>query len=455
MITLAVREQRMPDRDDRLFHPEFSTDPYWWRAWRPGPERGACDVPARTDVALVGGGLTSLNAALELARSGVSCVVLEADQFGIGASTRNGGGVSGGINIGKGLGGRKGVGDEALRQAMIADAATALDHLEEVIAREGIDCDYERSGRFAGAFTPAHHRAQARQCEILNAHARAGAYLLPRARVREEMASDFYYGGMVVERSGKIHPAKYYGGLLEAAARAGAVLVAGAPVTGIARMDGGWRLTTPRGEIRAQKVFAGTNGYTGAATPALRRRAVPVASHMIATEELDPALAASLIPRGRFLSETKRVLCYYRLSPDGRRVLFGGRPRFTQVAPETSARLLHALMVERFPQLAGVRIAHNWMGSLAFALDQLPHMGVHDGIHYAMCCNGSGVAMLGWLGQQSARKMIGGANRQNAFDGRPFEALPFYDGRPWFLPLVGAWYRHLDRRDRRAAQREG
>jgi glycine/D-amino acid oxidase-like deaminating enzyme len=314
----------MTARDARLFHPDFSTEPYWWQAWRPSPGRGARDVPARIDVALIGGGLTSLNAALELARAGVSCVVLEAREFGSGASTRNGGGVSGGINIGKGLGGRKGETDEALRQAMIADAAQALDHLESLIAREGIDCDYERSGRFAGAFTPAHHRAQARQCELLNAHARAEARLLPRARVREEMASDFYYGGMIVERSGKLHPAKFYGGLLDAAARAGAVLVADAPVTHVARDGGGWRLTTPRGTLLAEKVFVGTNGYTGAVTPTLRRRTIPVASHMIATEELDPALAASLIPKGRFLSETKRVLCYYRLSPDGRRVLFGG-----------------------------------------------------------------------------------------------------------------------------------
>jgi glycine/D-amino acid oxidase-like deaminating enzyme len=258
---------------------------------------------------------------------------------------------------------------------------------------------------------------------------------------------------MLVDRAGKLHPAKYYGGLLAAAERAGAVLVSGAPVEALAREAGGWRVSTPRGELRVEKVFVGTNGYTGKVTPELRRRAIPVASHMIATEELDPALAASLIPNGRTLGETKRVLCYYRLSPDGRRVLFGGRPRFTEVAPETSARLLHELMVERFPQLAGARITHGWMGNLAFAFDQLPHMGEIDGIHYAMCCNGSGVGMLGWLGQQSARKMLGGGNRQNAFDGRPFPRQAFYGGNPWFLPIVGAWYRHLDRKDRRAAER--
>ena len=111
-------------------------------------------------------------------------------------------------------------------------------------------------------------------------------------------------------------------------------------------------------------------------------------------------------------------------------------------------------MVQRFPQLAGVRVTHNWMGNLAFAFDHLPHMGEIDGIHYAMCCNGSGVAMLGWLGQQSARKMLGGGNQVNAFDGRPFPTKPLYTGNPWFLPLIGAWYRHLDKRDRAAAERE-
>jgi glycine/D-amino acid oxidase-like deaminating enzyme len=443
----------MAQRDDRLFHPSFGTDPWWWEAWRPDMERGRRDVPARADVALVGGGLASLNAALELARAGTSCVVLEAKAFGIGASTRNGGAVSAGVNVGKGLGGLRGVEDEAEKRALLADAAQALDHLETVIAREGIDCDYVRSGRFSGAFTPAHYRAQEKQCERLNAFGGSEARMLPRDRQREEMASDFYFGGMLVDRAGKLHPAKYYGGLLAAAERAGAVLVSGAPVERLERETGGWRVSTPRGELRVEKVFVGTNGYTGKVTPELRRRAIPVASHMIATEELDPALAASLIPNGRTLGETKRVLCYYRLSPDGRRVLFGGRPRFTEVAPETSARLLHELMVERFPQLAGTRITNGWMGNLAFAFDQLPHMGEIDGIHYAMCCNGSGVGMLGWLGQQSARKMLGGGNRQNAFDGRPFPRQAFYGGNPWFLPIVGAWYRHLDRKDRRAAER--
>ena len=121
---------------------------------------------------------------------------------------------------------------------------------------------------------------------------------------------------------------------------------------------------------------------------------MPVASHIIATEELPEDLVKSLIPKGRVVSDTKRVLCYYRQSPDNKRVIFGGRARFTQVTPEVSAPVLHGYMLERWPQLKGTKVTHAWTGNVAFAFDFLPHMGQEQGMHYLMACNGSGVAMM-------------------------------------------------------------
>ena len=155
--------------------------------------------------------------------------------------------------------------------------------------------------------------------------------MVPRERQREEIDSDYYYGGMVVERSGKLHPALYYKGLLDACRRRAVAVCANAAVGRIVRTGNGWRVETSRGDVSAGDVVIATNGYTGDLTPALRRRVVPIASHIIATEELPPDLAGSLIPKGRTLSDTRRVLCYYRMSPDGRRMIFGGRARFTQV----------------------------------------------------------------------------------------------------------------------------
>jgi glycine/D-amino acid oxidase-like deaminating enzyme len=191
---------------------------------------------------------------------------------------------------------------------------------------------------------------------MYNQAAEAGTRMVTRERQREEIASDYYHGGMVVDRSGQLHPAMYYGGMLKATARAGARLCAHVDAGRIDRKSGGgFTVSTDKGVIEAREVVIATNGYTGNVTPSLKRRLVPVASHIIATEELPEDLAKSLIPKGRTISDSKRVLCYYRLSPDGKRVIFGGRARFTQVPPEVSAPVLHRYMTDRWPQLKGYK----------------------------------------------------------------------------------------------------
>jgi glycine/D-amino acid oxidase-like deaminating enzyme len=275
--------------------------------------------------------------------------------------------------------------------------------------------------------------------------------MVPREHQRDEIASDYYYGGMVVERSASLHPALYYKGLLDACRRRDIAVCAEATVESIARAGSAWRVATSRGEPTADDVVIATNGYTGALTPRLRRRIVPIASHIVATEELPDDLARSLVPKGRTLSDTKRVLCYYRMSPDGKRMVFGGRARFTQVDQRLSASILYQHMTERFPQLRGTRITHGWTGNTAFTLDALPHMGKDDGMHYALGCNGSGIAMMTYLGYQTARKIARAANYACAFDSPEFPDHALYSGNPWFLPVIGGYYRLRDRLDRMLA----
>jgi glycine/D-amino acid oxidase-like deaminating enzyme len=430
-----------------LFHPDFQPMPYWWEAYRPGAE-DPVDVPPKARVAIVGAGYAGLCTALELARLGVNSVVLEAHELGFGASTRNGGHVSGGVNIGKSFSGRRIRPDPARVDALLSDAADAFSLIEHLIEAEKIECFWRKCGRFAGAWTPKHYAHQAESLAQLNQAAQSGCQMVPRERQREEIASDFYYGGMVVERSASLHPALYYKGLLDACRRRGVPVCASAPVERIAPLGAGWRMETPRGAVEAGDVVIATNGYTGDLTPQLKRRIVPIASHIIATEELRPDLAASLLPKQRTISDTQRILCYYRMSPDGKRMVFGGRARFTQVTPEVSAPILYRFMTRRFPQLAGVKVTHAWTGNVAFSLDALPHMGRQDGMHYLMGCNGSGIAMMTYLGHQTARRIARVANRPCAFEAEEFPTHPLYRGNPWFLPAVGAWYRLRDRIER-------
>ena len=151
------------------------------------------------------------------------------------------------------------------------------------------------------------------------------------------------------------------------------------------------------------------------------------------------------------MSNTQRVLFYYRPSPDHRRVLFGGRASFALTDAVTTAPRLHDYMCRVYPSLRDVPITHAWSGNVSFTFDYLPHMGMHEGVHYCMDCNGGGVAMMSYLGRQIALKILGKTNRQCAFETIPFPTRAFYAGNRWFLPIIGNWYRFRDWMERSLA----
>ena len=288
-----------------IFTPDFKAQPYWWEAAR--PSIGAPDsLPKRVDVCIIGGGYAGLNCALELARSGTQCVVVDSKRIGQGASSRNGGLVSGGLKHAQARLTRTMGPDQAAR--LMQEAAGSLPFLEGLIARERIDCEFERAGRFACAWTPAHFDAMSRDAEKTAALTGALVHMVPPENQKSEIGSDFYCGGQVVEGAATIHPAKYVRGLAEAALNAGAQLCGKTHVTEMRRGPDGWLIETDQGVIRAERVMLATNGYTGRQAPWFRRRVVPVASFMIATEEIPTDLTQELAPNARGLVETRRVL---------------------------------------------------------------------------------------------------------------------------------------------------
>ena len=443
--------------DKTLFHPDYKPEPYWWEAARPGTAYST-DVPAVAEVFIVGSGYAGLSAALALARGGRSVTVVDALAFGEAASTRNGGGVSAGINLGKGISGAPGQnarGDahKSLVRGLLRESLAAYEFVGELVEREKIDCHFERRGRFVGAYSKAHYQGLVEKAEYLNRLLQMDATAIPREAQRSEIGSDFYHGGLVINRAGKLHPALFHKGLLDACHRAGVTLCAHTKVNAIDGSVGRFTLKTAKGDCRAEQVIIATNGYTGALTPKLRKRLVPISSQIIATEELPEDLALELIPNGRTISETPRVTSYYRLLPGDRRVMYGGRARFQDVPPDVSAALLHRMMTDRWPQLKGIRITHSWSGFVAMTTDALPHMGQEDGLHYCTGCNGSGVAMMTYLGNQVARRILQNGQSDSAYASLDFPGVPvpFYRGNPWFLPIVGEYYRYLDKRDRRSA----
>jgi glycine/D-amino acid oxidase-like deaminating enzyme len=428
-----------------IFHKDFKAVPFWWEAYKPAalPEIA---LPRESRVVIVGAGYAGLSAALELTAQGMDCVVLDANEPGFGGSTRNGGMVSSGANVGKRYMSKPmPVGQAA---PYLADAADAFTLIEDLITREKIECGWTKSGYFLGAWCKSHFDEMSKKVAALNAAADSGCYLVPPDRQREEIGSDYYRGGMVVGRAAHLHPALYFKGLLDLCTKRGVKIASKTPVTKLTETATGWNVETPRSSILAGDVIIATNGYTGGITPQFKRRLVPVGSYIIATEELSAGLAASLSPRNRAISDTRRVLTYYRLSPDGRRMIFGGRAKFGHTDPVETAPILYQFMTDRFPQLKSAKITHAWTGNVAFTLDELPHMGKFENLHYALGCNGSGIAMMTYLGQQTARKVAGKTNRACAFDQPGFPSHPLYTGNTWFLPWVGRYFRTRDWIDR-------
>jgi glycine/D-amino acid oxidase-like deaminating enzyme len=429
-----------------IFSRDFKPTPYWWEAYRPQPLPTVA-LPKEVDTVIVGAGYAGLNAAIELAKHGCKTLVLDAAEPGFGGSTRNGGQVSGGVNVGKRIINRALTPEQA--KPFLNDAMDAFTHIESVITDNNIQCGWHKTGYFLGAWSKSHFDAMAMKIDTLNAEAKSDAFIVPREQQRAHIGSNYYHGGMVVSRAAHLHPALYFKGLLDLAQKAGAEIASNTPVMKLGqRGDTTWDVETTRGSIRAKDVVIATNGYTGDITPQLKRRLVPVGSYIIATEELPEDIRTSLSPLNHSFADTRRVLTYYRLSPDGKRLIFGGRAKFGFSDPVETAPMLYQFMLDRFPQLAGTKITHAWTGNVAFAMDELPHMGKRDGLHFALGCNGSGIAMMSYLGHESARKVLGLQNRQIAFDREDFPTLPFYSGNPWFLPLVGAAFRVADWWDR-------
>jgi glycine/D-amino acid oxidase-like deaminating enzyme len=392
------------------------------------------------DVAVVGGGYTGLAAARALAKGGASVAVLEAETIGWGASSRNGGMVLPGYKAELATLLRL-YGRERAR-ALFDDSLAAIGFVETLVRDEAIDCDWRRAGHLTLAARASHLSALEREQALLSREYGYQTELRGPERLGEEIDSKRYHGGLLDPRAGTVQPARYLVGLAQAAARSGALLVEHTAVRGVLRKGSRFEVATDRGRVDAGGVLIATNGYTGRLLPWLARRVVPVGSHIIATEPLPAELQRRLIPRGRMLSDTKNLLYYFRLSPDGRMV-FGGRAAFVPTAIERSREILRRGMIEVFPQLADTAIEFAWGGTLGFTLDQMPHAGRRDGVAYALGYGGHGVALASWLGDRIGTAMGGGP--WPGLAAIPFPAVPLYWGRPWFLPLAGAYYGLKDR----------
>jgi glycine/D-amino acid oxidase-like deaminating enzyme len=430
----------------------------YWLTTAEFPSPPARTLPEVVDVAVIGAGFTGVSAARTLAQRGAKVAVLESETIGWGASSRNGGMILTGMKLGVNqLISKYG---RELTHRMYAASLATIDCVEQIIREEKIDCGFSRCGHLEVACKQKHFDDYARQAEVIAREFNHQLRVVQKSDLSAEIGSTIYYGGMVDEVSAGANPARYVAGLARAALKAGAEIFERTRVERIERDsrqgEAGWKLATSRGPLWAHEVFVATSGYTGRATPALQKKLIPIGSFIITTEILPEKLAHELSPRNRMIYDSKNYLYYYRLTHD-RRMLFGGRAAFFPENNQTvrqSADILRRGMIDVYPQLSDAKIDYVWGGTLDFAFDIMPHAGQLDGMYYAVGYAGHGVAMATYQGQKIAELMaadrtgkdIGTDKPDNPFVGIPFPGAPLglYNGKPWFLPFAGAWYKFLD-----------
>lgn len=418
---------------------DYRSTPYWSDGVEL-PQGSTSALPAEADVVVVGSGFTGLGAALELARRDRSVVVIDEGPVCGGASSRNGGMVHPGAKHDLPT-----LLATASGRTLWDETVAAFEAVETLITELGISCDWQRTGHLALA---GHHRHDESLRHEEKAYRSVGedARFLSGDDLRTEIGSTRFGSGLVVTRSAAVHPGRLASGVAHAVMSMGAEVYSPVAALGVAALGGGLQVTTTAGVIRAKDVVVATNGTTdGRLVPWLGRRVLGVGSFIIATEPLPPDLAASVSPRGRMFFDSRNFLNYWRLSPDGSRVLFGGRTSFAPMSVEEARDRLYGAMVAVHPQLAGVGVGRAWGGQVALTRDRLPHVGRHrqSTVVYAMGYCGTGVALSLHFGRRVGRWLCGDGELP-AFAQCRWPRVPAPARRTQLLRMAGWWYRARD-----------
>ena len=427
---------------ESLFAENYKNTPYWWDS-TPRPTIKEIPLPKETEVLVIGSGYTGLCTAIQTCRNGLDTVVLDAQDAGWGGSSRNGGQVSPSIKPSFQELSRK-YGEEPARE-LLKEGNNALKWIGDFIQEENIDCDFRRVGHYYGA----HSLSQFKHLEkIINEQPEGlqlDVNLIPKSQQHTEIGSDFYHGGIVHQNHASLDPARFHQGLLEVALTSGAQIKTHCAVNKIEKKGGIFQIHTEAGTMSAREVVVATSGYTGTVTPWHRRRVIPIGSYIISTELLAEDLVNELIPRDRVITDSRKLVVYYRASPDRKRILFGGRVSLNETDPDKCAKPLHKKLTQIFPQLAKIKVSHSWMGFVGFTFDHMPHTGDKDGVHYAMGYCGSGVCLSSYFGTKLGQRLAGLPQGNTIFTDINFQTRPFYKGNPWFLAPSILYFQLRDR----------
>ena len=419
--------------------------PFWWDD-QPQFEN-TDELPLSADIVIVGAGYTGLSAALTLSKSGKNVIVLDSEMIGFGASTRNGGMLGSGHKVSTDQAKKKY--GEDIAAELHKEASASLAFTSNLIEENNIDCEFQICGRLRTSWLPEDQVSMSDNLRKLKAIEDFNSKMIGPDRMSKSIKTDLYFGGQFYQDHGSIHPRKFHYGLLKLALEAGAKIFGNRPVIEVNKSSkikqSGFDVVTSSSTIQCKQVLMATNGYTRSnLSKYLSRRVLPVPSFVITTVDIGKDKVQSLLPGGHCMVETRKRYCYYRPTPCGTRIMLGTRAAMHSISAEEALPTLRKMLIEIFPSLEGVEISHCWTGFTGFSFSQLPNLSINKGVYSALGYCGNGVAMAPYLGHMAALKMLNPDHKVTVFESIPLQTKSYYFGKPWFLPIVSAYFRAFD-----------
>ena len=414
--------------------------PYWWEFYKPYHLKN-CEVQNRVfDLVIIGSGYTGISASIEANHQNLNTLVIDQFALGEGASTRSAGMISGGLNLGKKVNLFKKYGN-SLALDFIQESIDSYKYLEETILGSEDKVFYQKTGRLVLAHSQKKLSALQEKTNLLNSVTQLQVELLND--LESELPNNFYKGGMLVKDAASIHPSLFYKFLLDKTINLGTKICTPCKLISYKKEDDFYLLNTTEGRFKTKYLLFATNGYSSKEIGDEHNKIIGIPSYISVSNELGEDTIRKLMPNLRMYSDTKNDLFYFRPTPDHKRLLFGAFPIWA--ANQENSSMVKNFFLKKIPKILPsipkFELDYIWGGKVGVTFNTLPEVNKIDNRLYVFGCNGSGVALMPYLGHRSISLLQDKRNSK-------FVISQIHSNKNYLknlivklLPLLGFYYR--------------